>query len=78
MLGGIKQKVLSTFSKVVQSRVKLWSHSAECEILYRQALIGRAREPFCKRKGFQELITSPDYPRKVPSGKFSAVETPVL
>ena len=35
-------------------------------------------EPFCKRKGFQELITSTDYPRKVPSGKFSVVETPVL
>ena len=29
---GGEQKVLSTFSKVVQSRVKLWSHSAECEI----------------------------------------------
>jgi hypothetical protein len=32
-----KQKVLSTFSKVVQSRVKLWSLVATSEILYRQA-----------------------------------------
>jgi len=29
-----EQKVLSTFSKVVQSRVKLWSPSAEGETLY--------------------------------------------
>ena len=30
-----------------------------------QALIGRAREPFCKRKGSRKLIAGRNYPSKI-------------
>ncbi len=45
MLGGIKQKVLSTFSKVVQSRVKLWSLAVTSEILASGAFAGEFFNP---------------------------------
>ena len=54
--------------------MKLWSLVATSEILYRQALIGRAREPFCKRKGSRKLIMDRDWPQKLSSGWFLTAE----
>jgi len=59
-----EQKVLSTFSKVVQSRVKLWSPSAEGETLYYLKRI------FAREKAFTNYRIAQIIPEKFPVGSF--------
>ena len=82
-----EQKVLSTFSKIVQSRVKLWSPSAEGETLqtkthYKKIVRGSKAVSVlwfvstlaANADRFKELEMS-FYHRKLPTGNFSGIAT---
>ena len=70
-----EQKFSSTFSKrwwVSKGQSPL-THSAECGNLIVRRIFESSRT-FCKRKSSRKPIASTNFPRKVPSGKFSAVK----
>ena len=73
----VKTKVfVHLFQKVVGfKRAKPFDALRRVRKPSRQALIGRAREPFCKRKGSRKPIVSREQPQKLSGGWFLTLET---